>query len=118
MQTQANTRQIEPDITVVALTGRLSLGNTLYSMEGSILKLITGGSRKLVIDLTELKYIDSAAIGVLLGCHGEMGKAGGRMRLAGANGAVEESFRIVRLEQVVPLDPDVPASCTALAGEA
>ena len=39
MVTDTKTRQVEPDITVVEISGRLGLGNTLYSIESSIRKL-------------------------------------------------------------------------------
>jgi hypothetical protein len=35
MVTQTSTRQLAPDITVFEITGRLSLGNTLASVEDS-----------------------------------------------------------------------------------
>ncbi len=38
MITQTNTRQVEPDITVMEITGRLNLGNTLISVEDAIQK--------------------------------------------------------------------------------
>lgn len=114
MITQTSTRQIEPDITVVEITGRLALGNLLQSFETSILRLILGGARKMIVDLSALSYVDSSGIGVLLGCHGEMVKVGGRMRLAGARGLVAQSFEVVHLNQVVPLDADLASACAAL----
>ena len=118
MVTQSSTRRVEPDITVVEIAGRLALGNTLHSLEVSIRRLIQEGAHKLIIDLSGLTYLDSAAIGVLLGCFGEMDKAGGRLRIAGAHSTVAEVFKVVHLGQVVPLDADIDAACRALAESA
>jgi anti-sigma B factor antagonist len=115
MVTQTNTRQVDPDITVYEITGRLNLGNTLQSVESSIRELISGGSRKLAVDLTGLRHIDSAGMGTLLACNGEMSKAGGQFRLAGACGQVAHSFALVHLDVIIKLDPDLPASLGHLA---
>jgi anti-anti-sigma factor len=107
------TRAVEPDITVVELSGRLNLGNTLQSIESAIHKLIDEGARKLVIDLASLTYIDSAGMGMLIGCNGRMEQAGGSMRIAGAKGMVASSFAVAHVERIVPFHADAEAACGA-----
>ncbi len=46
MITQATSRQVEPDITVVTITGRLNLGNTLMSLENDLRKQIQNGAEE------------------------------------------------------------------------
>lgn len=103
-------RQVEPDVTVVELTGHLNLGNELMSVENAIKRLIEGGARKLVIDVTSLAYIDSAGIGMLVACNGQMDRAGGKMRVAGAQGTVGRAFAIVHMDRITSLDADVDAA--------
>ncbi len=104
MITETRTHTIEPDITVFEISGRLNLGNLLMSVENAIRGLIDGGVRKLVIDLTGLNAIDSAGIGMLVGCNGHMENSGGKMRIAGAQGTVAKVFGMVHMERIVPLD--------------
>jgi anti-sigma B factor antagonist len=110
--TETKTHLVEPDITVVAISGRLNLGNLLQSAEQSLRGLIAGGVRKLVIDLSELSSLDSSAIGMLVGCGGHMNQAGGQMRLAGAQGAVAKVFEMVHMNLIMPIDADVAAACS------
>ena len=112
---QTNTYQVEPGITVVAITGRLNLGAELIALEDALKKRIEAGSRKLALDLSGLSYIDSSGIGTIVMCAGRMKQAGGRMRVAGAQGVVMRAFEVVRLSVVVPLDADVKTACAALA---
>ena len=107
---------MEPDVTVVELTGHLNLGNELMSLEAAVKRLIQEGSRKLLIDLTRLDYIDSAGIGMLVGCHGQMDRAGGKMRVAGAQGSVSKAFDVVHLDRIMPLDADADAALGNLKG--
>jgi len=103
-------RQVEPDLTVVELTGHLNLGNELMTVESSIRRLIDEGARKLVMDVTNLDYIDSAGIGMLVGCNGQIERAGGKMRVAGAQGAVARVFEVVHLDRITSLDADVDSA--------
>jgi anti-sigma B factor antagonist len=100
-------RQVEPDLTVVELTGHMNLGNELMSLEAAVKRTIQEGARKLVIDVTKLEYIDSAGIGMLVGCNGQMDRAGGKMRVAGADGAVAKAFGVVHMDRIMALDADV-----------
>jgi anti-sigma B factor antagonist len=108
-------RQVEPDLTVVELTGHLNLGNELMAVEAAIKRLIGDGARKLVIDVTRLDYIDSAGIGMLVGCNGQIERTGGKMRVAGAHGAVAKVFGVVHMDRIMPLDADVDAALRNLS---
>jgi anti-anti-sigma factor len=105
--TETKTRRLEPDLTVVEISGRLNLGNSLLSLETSLQRLIQEGARKLVIDLTGLSYIDSAGIGVLAACSGQMEQSGGKVRIAGAHGLVAKTLALVHLDRIAPLDADL-----------
>jgi len=113
--TETRVQRIEPDITVFAISGRLSLGNLLLSAESAIRALIDGGSRRLVVDLTGLDVIDSSGIGVLVSCAGHMGLAGGKMRMAGAHGMVAKVFGTIHIDRIIPADADVAAACAGFA---
>jgi anti-sigma B factor antagonist len=106
------------DVTVITMTGRLHLGNSLTYVENAINRLIDSGARKLVLDLTPLDYIDSSGLGMLIGCNGRMEQSGGRMRVAGAQGAVANVFEAVHAGRILQLDADVDSACNQLSGGA
>ena len=108
-------RQVEPDLTVVELTGHLHLGNELMTVEAAVKAVIDEGARKLVMDVTRLDYIDSAGVGMLVACNGRIEKAGGKMRVAGAQGSVAKTFEVVHMDRITSLDPDVDSACRNLS---
>ena len=116
MTNTLNIRVVPPATTVVEISGRLTLGNALTYAETSIKRLIGDGSRKVVIDLAGLTSIDSAGVGMLISCGGEMEQAGGALRVAGAQGAVAKTFEIVQMNRIVALDTDVETACRNLSG--
>ena len=103
-------RQQEPDITVASLTGQLNLGNRLAEFEHSLKQHIQDGSRKMILDLTGLTYIDSAGLGMVATCAGLIFKAGGKLVVVSPGGKVTQMFEITRLNRVIDLFPDFAAA--------
>jgi anti-anti-sigma factor len=103
------------DLTVMEISGRLHLGNSLTYTENSINRLIDSGARKLVIDLARLEYIDSSGLGMLVVCSGRMEQSGGRMRVAGAHGLVAQVFEIVHAGLILHFDADLESACRNLS---
>lgn len=108
------TRQLESDITVLELAGRMTLGNRLSEVERLVRETIQEGCRRLVIDLSKLDFMDSSGVGVLVMAAGVMDQAGGQMRIAGANSRVSQVFEITHLGKVVPILADTDAACRSL----
>jgi anti-sigma B factor antagonist len=59
-----------------------------------------------IVDLTQVKFMDSAGLGVLVSGLKTCNKNGGDLVLAGASENVRELFRITRLDTVFKLFPD------------
>lgn len=113
---ETKTQQIG-DVTVVEMSGRLHLGNSLSYAENAIIRLIDGGTRKLVIDLAQLDHIDSSGLGMLIYCGGRMEQSGGRMRVAGAGPTVARVFEIAHADRVLQFDADLTSACGHLSAE-
>ena len=113
MITESGTRKWG-DVDIVDISGRLNFGNALAEIESSILKLIDEGSRRLVINVPGLTAIDSAGIGMLMGCSAKMQQKQGKLRIAGARGGVARTFETMHMDRVAALDADVDAACRAL----
>ncbi len=113
---ETKTQQIG-DVMVVEVSGRLHIGNSLTYTENAISRLIEDGTRKMVIDLTQLQYIDSSGLGMLIFCGGRMEQSGGQMRIAGASGTVARVFEIAHANRVLQFDPDLDSACRNLSTE-
>lgn len=118
MALQTALRILEPDITVCDMKGKLNLGTNLTFLEIEIRKLIECGTRKLILDVAELDYIDSAGIGMFVGTSGLLEQAGGRLLIAGAKGAVASTFKMVHLHRIVDLHPDVDSAVKGFSAPA
>ena len=111
MLLEVNTRRVEPGIIGIELNGRMTLGYRHAELEYSIKDMIQQGCRKLVIDLTKLDSMDSSGVGLLAMCAAAIKKAGGEMRVAGANARVSRVFEITRLDDAVAILADAGSAC-------
>ena len=62
-------------------------------------------SQKVVFDLSDVIYLDSSGVGILMMCHAKLKKAGGSLHIAGAQGMVEETLEITSVNKIVKLYP-------------
>ncbi len=104
--------RIEPDITVVAPAGRLTLGRETLAFETMFADLISKGAQKVILDLAQLAYVDSAGLGVLLQSASKIKQAGGGLRLSNVGPRVMQVIKMTHTDSVLPIDADVPTSAT------
>src|SRR5579864_3276415 len=116
MVVQFLTRQQDPDVTVMEFTGQLTMGNSLVEVEYGIKDRIQAGCRKLVLDLKNLSFLDSACVGVLVVCSSAMEQAGGRLAVVGAGGKVEQVLEITHINKVIGMYPDLASAGDDFAG--
>jgi anti-sigma B factor antagonist len=95
--------RMEPDITVVQLSGRLELGSECQRIESLGAGLLADGVLYVMLDLTRVEYIDSAGIGVLAMTAGQLKRAGGGMVLVLGEGKMKAMLQLTGLDAIMPL---------------
>ena len=56
-------------VSVVALDGRIVMGEESNSLRERVKTLIGEGKKKIVLNMANVKYIDSAGLGILVAAH-------------------------------------------------
>src|ERR1700736_5074412 len=56
-------------ITVVALVGRIVLGEESQALRQELKNLVAEGKKKIVLNMDNVAYIDSAGLGILVAAH-------------------------------------------------
>jgi anti-sigma B factor antagonist len=105
--------QLSPAAVVLTLHGRISQGSQLNQLQAQITKLIERGTSKVVLDMTEVDHIDSAALGMIIHSNGEIRTHGGELRIAGPQDRVRGLFKMTGTDQLLHIYPD---KGSALAG--
>ena len=98
-------KTIEPDISVIEMTGRITMGSDSQKIEWGLAELLKENHKKVIFDLTKVDYLDSSGIGILMMCHAKLKRAGGTLRIAGARGMVGETLELTSVNKIVRLYP-------------
>jgi anti-anti-sigma factor len=80
------------DIHIVAIAG--SLDSTTSPEAQKSLDAVVAGAKKVVLDFSQLDYISSAGLRVLLGAAKHLRASGGKLGMFGLNQSVKEVFEI------------------------
>ena len=90
------------DILIIGLKGRLD-ANTSPSLEDRLVGLIDGGQTRFLVEFTEVDYISSAGLRVLLMVAKRLKNVNGRIVLASLNDHIKEVFDIAGFSSVLTI---------------
>ncbi|MEI9981865.1 MAG: STAS domain-containing protein [Aliidongia sp.] len=94
--------------------GRLD-SNSGPVFEKELLGYIEGGSRRLLLDFSDLTYISSAGLRVVLVAAKRMKAAGGKLVLASLSAQVAEVFEISGFNRILDIEPDYASASARLS---
>ena len=97
---------------VLRLRGPLLLGN-FFPLQ-SLVRADT--AQLLIIDVTEMPYIDSAGIGCLVGAHVSRENCGRKLVIVGAHERFLTSLRVTRVDQFFTFVPTVEQALAQTGG--
>jgi len=90
----------EKDIVVIQPKGNFVGGNETDELRDSIKLLSDKGNKKLIIDLGQVLYLNSTALGVLISAHANYTKRDGKVVLCQLNKNLENLFVITKLSLI------------------
>jgi anti-sigma B factor antagonist len=101
-----------PGTTVLRIHGPLLLGNffPLQTMVRSDTASV------LILDVSDMPYIDSAGIGCLVGAHVSRENSGRKLILVGANERLQTSLKVTKCDQLFTTAPTVQEAMTMAGG--
>src|ERR1700691_2527769 len=99
------TKQLDSGIAVVTISGRLVLGKDEERLETVTSESLKQGQKKFVFDISALDYADSSGIGTLVSCLTNIKKAGGDLRMAGANVRMMRLFQMTGVQTLISMYP-------------
>jgi anti-sigma B factor antagonist len=107
---EIQTKELDPNIVVLAITGRITIGRECKQLEWATESLVRDGRKKIIFDLTGVSHIDSTGIGIIVMSAGQVKEAGGELRLAGPSGHVEQVLKMTNMHQIVGIHPTAAAA--------
>jgi anti-sigma B factor antagonist len=99
---QLHNTQVTPEICLMEFFGKLMMGNDSRQVEWSVKELLEAGIKKIIFDLSRVDSIDSTGVGIIVVCEAKVRKAGGALRIAGAEGIVHDTLMMTHVDRIVP----------------
>lgn len=87
-------------VTVLELVGRVTLGEESNQLRTKLKDILSQGKTRLVLDLAEVSYIDSAGLGTLVGGFTSAQNQGASLKLANLTKRFHEQLHITKLVTV------------------
>ncbi|MBS1494262.1 MAG: STAS domain-containing protein [Bacteroidetes bacterium] len=105
----------DKDIIVIAPKGNFVGGDETDELRDTIKKISDEGNKKLVIDLGEVLYLNSTALGVLISAHANYSKREGKIKLCQLNKNLENLFVITKLALIFDSYPTQEEAITSFS---
>ena len=112
MSMKSSTRQVN-SITIVDLSGRITLGEGSVLLRDMVRDLVTKGQRKILLNLGDVTYIDSSGIGELVSAFTTVRNQGGDLKLLNLTKKVHDLLQITKLYTVFDVKDDEAAAVAA-----
>lgn len=102
---------------VIEVKGSLVGGEETDDLRNAVADFVEQGTKKLIIDLGKVTYLNSTAIGVLVSTHTTFSKNKGQVKLCNINKSINNIFVITKLTLVFDVAETREDAVKAFGGE-
>ncbi|MFB3851623.1 MAG: STAS domain-containing protein [Acidobacteriota bacterium] len=88
------------DVTVIQLSGRITLGSGDVKLRDKLVEELEKGKKKIVLDLGEVSFMDSAGLGELVAAYTSAKRHGAQVKLSNLTKKIDDLLDITRLSSV------------------
>jgi anti-sigma B factor antagonist len=117
MSTKATVRQAG-DVSIVDLSGRITLGEGSGLVRSTIKDLVKEGRKNILLNLKDVTYIDSAGLGEMVGSYATVTNGGGNIKLLHPQAKVHDLLQVTKLYTVFIAFDDEMAALRSFAAAA
>ncbi len=99
MNFKMDTRTLEKELPIIELEGEVDV-YTAPQLKQQMISILEGGAKELVVNLAKVDYLDSTALGVLIGGLKRMRERDGNMVLICPSPRIRRVFEITGLDKI------------------
>ena len=98
------------DVTVLDLSGKITIGEGSVSLRSAIRRLIEEGKKKILLNLSNVGYVDSSGIGELVSSFTTVNREGGQLKIVNLTQKIQDLLAITKLLTVFDVYDDEPTA--------
>lgn len=114
MSLKMNNREVN-GIVIIDLSGQLTLGEASASLRDEVSDQTRQGLRKILLNLANITYIDSAGLGELTAAYTSVKNRGGELKLLSLTKRVHDLMQITKLYTVFDVHDDEKSAIASFA---
>ena len=94
------------EVHVLDISGKITLGEGTMAVRNTVRDLLKAGSKKIILNLAEVNYVDSSGIGELVSAYTMVTNQGGKLILVSLHQKIRELLQITKLMTVFQVYDD------------
>lgn len=102
-------------VTVLDLSGKITLGEGSIGLRDAVRDTLATGSKKILLNVADVNYIDSAGLGELVAAYTSVKNAGGELKLMNLSKKVKDLLVITKLLTVFDVKENEKDAIAAFA---
>lgn len=92
--------RFEHDVAILSISGNMMGGPDTQELHQKVKSILNDGFKKIVVDLKDVKWMNSSGLGTLMAAHASVEEAGGKMKLANVTEKVQSLLIITQLMKI------------------
>jgi len=97
------------DARVLDCSGQIKLGEGTMAIRNTVRDILQAGVKKIVLNLANVSYIDSAGVGELMSTYTTVANRGGKLKLLNLTKKIQDQLSITKLLTVFDVSDDEEA---------
>ena len=94
------------DVRILDCSGKITLGEGTMTVRNTVRDILKSNGKKIILNLGEVSYIDSAGVGELVSTYASVTNKGGQLRLLHLTKRIRELLAITKLLTVFQVYDD------------
>jgi anti-sigma B factor antagonist len=85
------------DVRILDISGKITLGEGTAALRNEVRNALKDGHKKILLNLSDVAYVDSSGIGELVSCYTTTVNQGGQLKLLNLTKKLQELLAITKL---------------------
>lgn len=94
------------DVIVLHLTGPITLGQGTSKLRDMIHDTLESGKKKILLNMSEVYYLDSSGLGELVAAYTTVTRQGGKLKLMKLTRRVQDVVQLTKVYRIFEVFPD------------
>ena len=84
-------------VTILDLSGKITLGDGDTLLKDKLHSLLHRGKKNILLNMSNVQYVDSAGLGMIVGAYTTVAREGGALKLVGVTKRLQDLLSITKL---------------------